>query len=33
MYVKDVNVTDFSTGKEYVWSDRSGSFQSIKATA
>jgi hypothetical protein len=31
MYVKSVNVTDFGTGKEYVYSDRSGSWQSIKA--
>ena len=31
MFVKNVNVTDFSSGKEYTYSDRSGSWQSIKA--
>ncbi|KAK3372617.1 concanavalin A-like lectin/glucanase domain-containing protein [Podospora didyma] len=30
MYVKSVNIEDFSSGKEYVYSDRSGSWQSIK---
>ncbi|KIW08294.1 uncharacterized protein PV09_01212 [Verruconis gallopava] len=33
MMVKSVNVTDFSTGKQYTYSDMSGSWQSIKATA
>lgn len=31
MYVKSVNVTDFGRAKEYVYSDRTGSFQSIKS--
>lgn len=30
MYVKDVRVTDYSTGKEYVYGDQSGSHKSIK---
>jgi hypothetical protein len=31
MYVKSVNVTDFGRGKEYVYGDKSGSWESIKA--
>lgn len=31
MYVKSALVTDYSSGKEYEWTDRSGSWQSIKA--
>ncbi|KAH8591470.1 concanavalin A-like lectin/glucanase domain-containing protein [Bisporella sp. PMI_857] len=31
MYVKSAQISDYSTGKEYEWTDRSGSFQSIKA--
>jgi hypothetical protein len=31
MYVKNVSISDFSTGKEYHYSDKSGSFQSIKS--
>lgn len=31
MYVKSVNVTDFGRGKEYVYGDKTGSWQSIKA--
>lgn len=30
MYVKSAHVTDFSSGKEYVYGDRSGSWESIK---
>jgi beta-glucanase (GH16 family) len=30
MYVKSAQVTDYSTGKEYVYGDKTGSFQSIK---
>ncbi|KOS16951.1 putative glycosidase [Escovopsis weberi] len=30
MQVKSAQVTDFSSGKEYVWGDKSGSWQSIK---
>jgi len=30
MYVKSVEVEDYSTGKEYVYTDRSGSWESIK---
>ncbi len=33
MYVKSAAVTDFSSGKEYTYTDHSGSWQSIKATA
>jgi len=33
MFVQSVNVTDFGTGSAYTWSDKSGSYQSIKATA
>ena len=29
MQVKSIKVTDYSTGKEYVYSDRSGTWQSI----
>jgi beta-glucanase (GH16 family) len=32
MYVKSIFVQDYSTGAEYVYTDRSGSFQSIKST-
>jgi len=31
MYVKSAQVSDYSTGKEYEWTDRSGSYQSIKS--
>ena len=31
MIVQSMEVADFSTGSEYVWTDKSGSFQSIKA--
>jgi hypothetical protein len=30
MYVKSVDITDFSTGKEYLWTDDTGSYSSIK---
>ncbi|KAL2134965.1 hypothetical protein VTI74DRAFT_10192 [Chaetomium olivicolor] len=30
MFVKSAHVTDFSSGKEYLYSDRSGSWESIK---
>jgi len=33
MYVQSATVNDFSTGKEYVYSDHSGSWQSIKTIA
>jgi beta-glucanase (GH16 family) len=33
MNVKEAYVQDFSNGTEYEWTDRSGSFQSIKAIA
>ena len=33
MRVKSLQVSDYSEGKEYTWSDRSGSWQSIKATS
>jgi len=33
MFVQSVNVTDHGSGKAYTWSDKSGSWQSIKATA
>src|SRR3569833_4724 len=32
MYVKSTQVTDYGTGKEYTYSDRSGTWQSIKST-
>lgn len=31
MYVRSAQVTDFGSGKEYIWGDRSGSWQSIKS--
>jgi beta-glucanase (GH16 family) len=31
MYVRSANVNDYSTGAEYQWTDKSGSWQSIKA--
>lgn len=31
MQVKSIDVTDYSTGSQYVYTDRSGSWQSIKA--
>jgi beta-glucanase (GH16 family) len=31
MYVKSMQITDYSSGKEYVYSDRSGDWESIKA--
>lgn len=31
MYIKDISVSDYSTGKEYSYSDKSGSWTSIKA--
>lgn len=31
MYVKSTSVKDYSTGKEYTWSDQTGNWQSIKA--
>jgi beta-glucanase (GH16 family) len=31
MYVKETHVRDYGSGKEYHWSDQSGSFQSIKS--
>lgn len=33
MYVKSAQVSDFSSGKEYVYTDHSGSWQSIKVVA
>jgi len=33
MFVKSASVHDFSTGKEYLYSDRTGSWQSIKVVA
>jgi hypothetical protein len=30
MEVKEVYVEDYTSGKEYQWTDRSGSWQSIK---
>ncbi|KAK2757139.1 hypothetical protein FQN53_008506 [Emmonsiellopsis sp. PD_33] len=33
MGVKRISVEDYSSGKEYIWSDRSGSWQSIKAVS
>jgi hypothetical protein len=33
MYVKSATINDFSTGKEYEYSDHSGSWQSIKTIA
>lgn len=33
MVVKSTTVKDYGTGKEYVWSDRTGDWQSIKSTA
>jgi len=33
MFVQTVNVTDFTTGASYTYTDKSGSYQSIKATA
>ncbi|TLD37638.1 glycoside hydrolase family protein [Venturia nashicola] len=32
MFVKNCTATDFSTGATYEWTDKSGSYQSIKAT-
>jgi len=32
MYVKSTQVTDYGTGKEYTYSDHSGTWQSIKST-
>lgn len=31
MYVQSAQVNDYSSGKEYEWTDRTGSWQSIKA--
>jgi beta-glucanase (GH16 family) len=33
MFVTNVTANDFTTGATYVWTDKSGSYQSIKATA
>ncbi|SPQ19890.1 6465af14-7bb7-46a5-be5a-de25dd712fdd [Thermothielavioides terrestris] len=33
MYVKSAHITDFSSGKEYEYTDRSGSWESIKIVA
>ena len=30
MYVKDIYVEDFSSGKKYVWGDKTGDFESIE---
>ncbi|KFH45581.1 glycosidase-like protein [Hapsidospora chrysogenum ATCC 11550] len=30
MYVKSVNIEDYSSGKEYIWGDESGSWESIE---
>jgi len=31
MYVKSISVTDYSTGSQYQYSDRSGTWESIQA--
>lgn len=33
MYVQSAQVTDYSTGAEYKWTDKTGSFSSIKSIA
>jgi beta-glucanase (GH16 family) len=33
MHVSSTNIQDYGTGKEYVWADRTGSWQSIKSLA
>jgi len=33
MYVQSAKISDFSTGRSYVYGDRTGSWQSIKSVA